>query len=80
MLAHPHRLLLFFTLCIIAAAGCGDDDPVTPGPGPEPELAPEPAPEFALVDVNATSATFDQAVSPRDYLQKVSAWYFGHAT
>ena len=40
----------------------------------------EAMPDFALVDVNATSSTFDQAVSPRDYLQQVSAWYFGHAT
>lgn len=37
-------------------------------------------PDFALVDVNPTSATFEQAVSPRDYLEKVSGWYFTHAT
>tara|TARA_B100000029_G_C17415015_1_gene902159 strand:+ start:451 stop:708 length:258 start_codon:yes stop_codon:yes gene_type:complete len=37
-------------------------------------------PDFHLTDVNATSATTGQAVSPRDYLQQVSAWYFGHAT
>ena len=37
-------------------------------------------PDFHLQDVNTTSASFDQAVSPRDYLQEVSAWYFGHAT
>jgi len=35
---------------------------------------------FELVDVNETSATFDTPVSPRDYLQRVSGWYFGHAT
>ena len=40
----------------------------------------EPQPDFALVDVNATSSTHNQAVSPRDYLEQVSAWYFGHAT
>lgn len=39
-----------------------------------------PAPDFAIDDVNTTSATFDQVVSPRDYLEKVSGWYFGHAT
>ncbi len=37
-------------------------------------------PDFHLTDVNTTSASFDTAVSPRDYLEEVSAWYFGHAT
>jgi hypothetical protein len=37
-------------------------------------------PDFGLLDVNATSATFGQVVSPRDYLESVSGWYFGHAT
>lgn len=37
-------------------------------------------PDFALVDVNSTSSTHEQSVSPREYLQQVSAWYFGHAT
>ena len=36
--------------------------------------------DFALVDVNPTSSTSNQPVSPRDYLQQVSAWYFGFAT
>lgn len=39
-----------------------------------------PVADFSLVDVNATSATFEQQVSPRDYLEAVSGWYFGHAT
>ncbi len=34
-------------------------------------------PDFALLDVNPTSTTYDQMVSPRDYLGQVSAWYFG---
>jgi hypothetical protein len=37
-------------------------------------------PDFSLMDVNPNSPTKDQAVSPSDYLQQVSAWYFGHAT
>ncbi len=37
-------------------------------------------PDFALPDVNPTSLTSGLEVSPRDYLQKVSGWYFGHAT
>ena len=37
-------------------------------------------PDFQLEDVNASSATSGQLVSPRDYLGQVSGWYFGHAT
>ena len=37
-------------------------------------------PDFSLVDVNPNSATYNQAVSPRDYLGQVSAWYLGNAT
>ena len=36
--------------------------------------------DFSLLDVNPTSPTFNQNVSPRDYLGQVSAWYFGHST
>ena len=39
-----------------------------------------PAPDFALEDVNPTSATFEQMVSPRDHVGHVSAWFFGHST
>ncbi|NUO48314.1 MAG: hypothetical protein HOV80_05605, partial [Polyangiaceae bacterium] len=38
------------------------------------------APDFSLLDVNPASSTSGQPVSPRDYLQRVSGWYFGHAT
>lgn len=37
-------------------------------------------PDFSLIDENATSPTAGDPVSPRDYLTKVSGWYFGHAT
>ena len=37
-------------------------------------------PDFHLTDVNDTSQSFDTFVSPRDYLEEVSAWYFGHST
>ena len=36
--------------------------------------------DFSEMDVNVTSPRSGEAVSPRDYLGKVSAWYFGHAT
>lgn len=37
-------------------------------------------PKLALPDTNTTSTSFDQYLSLQDYEQKVSAWYFGHAT
>ena len=37
-----------------------------------------PQPDFALVDINETSASYNQSVSPRDYLDHVTGWYFGH--
>jgi hypothetical protein len=40
----------------------------------------QPAADFQLPDVNSTSPTFGQQVSPRDYLGQTSAWYFGHST
>ncbi len=36
--------------------------------------------DFSLEDVNPTSATYEEFVSPRDYLGRISAWYFGHST
>ena len=38
------------------------------------------APEFSLPDVNATSITHGMTVSPRDYVGRVSGWYFGYST
>lgn len=53
------------------------------GPADLTSLAAEaesaPMPDFALVDVNPSSATADQEVSPRDFLNQVSGWYFGSA-
>jgi hypothetical protein len=39
-----------------------------------------PVADFSLLDVNTASATFNQHISPRDYLGQVTGWYFGHAT
>lgn len=44
------------------------------------DAAPTLVPDFALSDENPASASHGQLVSPRDYLGKVSAWYFGHST
>ena len=37
-------------------------------------------PDFGLMDVNTTSATYQDVISPRDYLGQVTGWYFGHST
>ena len=66
----------FPTLFILAlvAAGCnGSSTP--PADGPQGAV-----PNFALMDVNPTSTTFNQAVSPRDYTSRTTGWYFGSAT
>lgn len=36
--------------------------------------------DFSLSDVNTTSSSYNQTVSPRNYLRQVSGWYFGSAT
>jgi len=36
-------------------------------------------PDFHLTDLNPISATFNQTVSPRDFLGKTPAFYFTHA-
>lgn len=48
---------------------------VSPGEGEATAM-----PDFTLTDVNSASTTANQGVSPRDYLQQVSGWYFGTAT
>ena len=36
--------------------------------------------DFQLTDVNPSSDQFGESVSPRDYLNEVTAWYFTHST
>lgn len=37
-------------------------------------------PDFTMVDINPASTRYNQSISPRDYLEQVSGWYFGHST
>lgn len=37
-------------------------------------------PDFSLQDVNPASPSYLAQVSPREKLDKVTAWYFGHST
>lgn len=61
----------------LLVAGCGDE--ATPPIGSAPPTD-GPLPEFTLVDVNPTSATFQSPVSARAQLEKVSGWYFTRAS
>lgn len=44
---------------------------------PDPNVA---MPDFTLIDSNENAASFDQEISPRNYLGSISGWYFGHGT
>lgn len=46
----------------------------------EGETTPAAISDFSLENFNANSTTYQQAVSPRDYLGQVSGWYFAYAT
>ena len=37
-------------------------------------------PDFLLADINPNSSTLGQTISPRDYLQQISGWYFIKST
>jgi hypothetical protein len=45
-----------------------------------PVLGGEAMTGFALPDVNPSSLTYGQMVSPADFEGMTSGWYFGHAT
>lgn len=61
-------------LALAGLLACHGAEPTSP-------VAFEPvAASFGLVDVNSTSPSSGEVVTPRRYLGRVSAWYFGHAT
>ena len=81
-MTHPGgavRPLALAWACGLALMSCTDEsNPVaddTSGDNGSPSMVPD----FSLVDTNATSPSAGEAVSPRDYRERVSAWYFGHA-
>jgi hypothetical protein len=71
------RITLFAAVAALLVLGCSKDKGrlIDPGDGND-----NVAPEFSLLDVNDTSTTAGEHVSPRDQLGRISAWYFGHAT
>lgn len=67
-------LLLAFALGLLACGGGGGGGPTLP---PQQGRV---MPDFALPDVNDTSATHGQDVMPSDYRGAVSAYYFAQGT
>jgi hypothetical protein len=65
------RLLPVLALAVLVVA-CGKDKATDP--------ANQPMPDFQLTDVNTNSPTYSLLVSPRDFENTISAWYFGHST
>jgi hypothetical protein len=76
----PIVLGFVIAVALLAYAGCADKGGSSDGLTGARELSQEAVPDFAIADVNPNSATYDQEVSPRDYLGGLSAWYFGLAT
>ena len=70
-LAHRRVAACLYAAAALAVLAC-----VAPARGQGPGAAAD----FSLPDVNPNSASFQAQISPRDYLQQVSGWYFGHAT
>ncbi|TPW18014.1 MAG: hypothetical protein FD129_150 [bacterium] len=66
--------LLTLTLSVLVAA-CGEDDNDNAPPPVEGVV-----PDFSLLDVNPNSSTYNTGISPRDYRERISAWYFGSST
>lgn len=48
--------------------------------GTAPEVSEDAVADFSLEDLNPSSPTYGQPVSPRDTLEAVSGWYFVHAS
>ena len=48
--------------------------------GAEAEGIGESISSFDLLDVNPTSSTYNQVVSPSDFSSQTTLWYFGHST
>mgnify|MGYP006222876193 CR=1 FL=1 len=58
----------------------GDEIEETDSGQPATDAPPDAKPDFVLQDINPSSQTFSQSVSPRDYLTQVSGWYFIQST
>ena len=62
-------------IVVVAMLGCSQSPTSPNGDQPSGLVA-----DFTLNDVNANSQSHNLQVSPRQFLQQASAWYFGHST
>ncbi len=69
MFSNTRRMFLVGGVALVVA-GCGGSNVEAGGA----------LPDFSLLDVNDTSPTAGQQVSPRGLNGGVTAWYFAHAT
>jgi len=75
------RRLPIIGVLAFGLGACGGESPTTQAPaGNSPNGPAAVKTDFSLPDVNPTSGTHMMSVSPRDQLQKISGWYFGHST
>lgn len=58
-----------------AAGDSGDTGVSDTGP-----VRPVLVPDFALADLNPASSRYEETISPRDYIGRVSGYYFVHST
>ncbi len=72
----PQRLVLTGLVATLVLAGCDSASSIVdPAPDPTGTVVSD----FSLEDENTTSPLYGTPVSPRDFLTKISGWYFGHA-
>lgn len=69
-------VLTMLALGPLVALGCASKGDT----GVSLEAGAEAPTDWALEDVNATSPTAGQVISPSDLRGQVSVWYFGHST
>lgn len=73
------RVLLALLAGLLSAPllSCQGDDGTTASAG---DTTGPPVAALELPDLNPSSPTYGSTVSPRDYLEKVSGWFFLHST
>jgi hypothetical protein len=74
---HLGKITLILLILASLSVSCGDDKPTKPEPSGNPAAV---VPDFTLADRNPNSPTFEADISPRNYLGKVSCYYFTAAT
>jgi hypothetical protein len=74
------KSILACVLAVVVLSSACDDDKSTKPPSEPVVTPPTVMPDFTLADRNPNSPTFEANISPRNYLEKVSCYYFTAAT